>query len=335
MAPIEFLERLKSLYFRGAREDPPPLSSTTAAILSVLATLGYVAPFYLSKSTRPSPTLSRDAPSVIRSRIRIVTLTCIFSTVAALVIAVEKGDIAISEAVRLLGYWPIDLGDIVRSLFLVMILFAGPLFESGIADGDWKVWVRGQGLRETLQSWIGFRNFVAGPVTEEIIFRSVIISFHVLARISPERIVAYSPLYFGIAHGHHFYEFRLTHPETPVSAALFRSVFQFGYTTVFGWLAAFLYLRTGSLPAVILVHSFCNWCGLPRLWGRLEADAAAGSPLLREKEDFSRTMVREVSRKPGIWWTVAYYVILVCGAMGFFYLLWPLTESPHALAEFS
>lgn len=174
-----------------------------------------------------------------------------------------------------------------------------------------------------------------GPVTEEIIFRSVIISFHVLARISPERIVAVSPLYFGIAHGHHFYEFRITHPETPVSAALFRSIFQFGYTTVFGWLAAFLYLRTGSLPAVILVHSFCNWCGLPRLWGRLDADVVAGPPLLRDKEDFSRTTIREVSGRSGIKWTVAYYVILVCGAIGFFYLLWPLTKSPHALAEFS
>jgi CAAX amino terminal protease family. len=98
-------------------------------------------------------------------------------------------------------------------------------------------------------------------------FRSVIVAVHLLAKVSPGHIVLVAPLYFGIAHIHHFYEFRLTHPDTPVLAALLRSLFQFGFTTVFGWYATFVFLRTGSLPAVILIHSFCNWCGLPRLWG--------------------------------------------------------------------
>jgi prenyl protein peptidase len=30
-------------------------------------------------------------------------------------------------------------------------------------------------------------------------------------------------------------------------------------------------------------------------------------------------------------WTVAYYVILVVGAVGFYYQLFPLTKSTHAL----
>lgn len=33
----------------------------------------------------------------------------------------------------------------------------------------------------------------------------------------------------------------------------------------------------------------------------------------------------------GIAWTVAYYLILVAGAVGFYYQLFPLTESNHAL----
>lgn len=149
----------------------------------------------------------------------------------------------------------------------------------------------------------------------------------------PGRIVFISPLYFGIAHVHHCYEFRLTHPDTPLATSLFRSLFQFGYTTVFGWLATFLYLRTGSLPAVILVHSFCNWCGLPRLWGRVEAAVRIGPPHLRGKDDTEVSQLH-LSAPLGAGWTIAYYVLLVAGAVGFYRLLWPLSQSSLALASF-
>lgn len=154
--------------------------------------------------------------------------------------------------------------------------------------------------------------------------------------MSPGRIVFLSPLHFGIAHVHHFYEFRLTHPDTSVAIAIFRSFFQFAYTTVFGWFAAFVYLRTGSLPAVVLIHSFCNWCGLPRLWGRVEAGVPIGPPLVvRGKDDTDASRVQVADGRLGVSWTVAYYVLLVAGAVGFYYLLWPLTESSLALASFA
>lgn len=123
--------------------------------------------------------------------------------------------------------------------------------------------------------------------------------------------------------------------------ALLRSLFQFGYTSVFGFYAAFLYLRTGSLPAAILAHSFCNWMGLPRFWGRLEAPTAVGPPDASRKED-PHTPLH--SPKSGsfevaggtvhIGWTIVYYVILAAGAIGFYHYLWPLTESSHALVRF-
>ncbi|KAL1964239.1 hypothetical protein VTN77DRAFT_7197 [Rasamsonia byssochlamydoides] len=333
MAPTGVFDRLMSFYTKH-RDEPPVLSVNTAALLSVLVTLGYVVPFYLSSSTRPSPTLSRDAPSVIRTRVRAVSIASFISSLAVLAIITQKGNASVSEALKLLGWWPIGLFEILRSLLLTAILFTGPLFEKGIAEGEWKEWLRGRALVECLSSWIGFRNFVAGPVTEEIIFRSVIVSLHLLAKMSPGRIVFISPLYFGIAHVHHFYEFRLTHPDTPVLAALFRSIFQFGYTTVFGWFATFLYLRTGSLPAVILVHSFCNWCGLPRLWGRVEAGIPISPPQLRGKDDTDVSKLQVAGGRLGIGWTIAYYVLLVAGAVGFYRLLWPLTQSSLALASF-
>lgn len=164
-------------------------------------------------------------------------------------------------------------------------------------------------------------------------FRSAIIPLHLLAKISPGRIVFVAPLYFGIAHVHHFYEFRLTHPDTSILAAVFRSIFQFSYTTIFGWYATFVYLRTGSLPAVILAHTFCNWCGLPRLWGKVEAGVPL-TPVTKEKEDSDRTPVYAYTQI-SLGWTIAYYALLVGGAVAFYYALWPLTESPHALVTFA
>ncbi|CAG8094795.1 unnamed protein product [Penicillium olsonii] len=296
----------------------------------VLLTLLYVVPFYLSPTTRPSPSLSRDAPSVIRARIRAVTGSCVVSSIVVLWLIVQEGGSSIGAGVRLLGWWPVGVLEIFRSLLLTAILFIGPLFERGIVEGEWRVWFRRSKLSESLGGWIGWRNYVAGPFTEEVMFRSAIVPLHLLAHESPGRIVFIAPLYFGIAHVHHFYEFRLTHPDTPALAAQLRSLFQFGYTTIFGWYATFVYLRTGSLIAVVVVHSFCNWCGLPRLWGRVEA-GDSGPSFKRGKEDEDT-----VEDGPlGVGWTVAYYVLLVAGAVGFCQALWPLTESYHALVSFT
>jgi prenyl protein peptidase len=40
-------------------------------------------------------------------------------------------------------------------------------------------------------------------------------------------------------------------------------LFQFTYTTIFGWYATYLFLRTGHLLAPVLVHALCNSLGLP------------------------------------------------------------------------
>ncbi|KAE8154793.1 hypothetical protein BDV25DRAFT_147000 [Aspergillus avenaceus] len=332
MAPINIMTRLKSLYTKSY--DEPVISTQTAVFFSICLTLLYVVPFYISSTTRPSLTLSRDAPSVIRARIKAVTLSCIVSTLAVSWLITTKNNVSFPGTFKLLGWWPIGFPEIIRSLLLTAILFAGPLYESGIAEGEWRDWIKGRRVYETLYGWIGWRNYVAGPITEEVMFRSVIIPLHILSKMSSGRIVFMAPLYFGIAHVHHFYEFRLTHPDTSILAALLRSIIQFGYTTIFGWYATFLYLRTGSLPAVILAHAFCNWCGLPRFWGRVEARVPIGSPPVKGKNDSDRAPIYAYGPL-SIGWTIAYYLILVGGAIGFYYALWPLTESPNALVAFN
>jgi len=298
-----------------------------------------VLPFYLSKATRPSPALHRDAPSVIRARIRAVTSACVISSLIAIYIIVQRGNASALEALHLLGWWPIPLLDVLKTLLLCMILFVGPLFEAGIAEGQLWSWIKGEHIRETLGSWIGWRNLVAGPVTEELMFRSVIIPLHLLANMDRTRIIFITPLYFGIAHVHHFYEFVLTHPEAPIAAALLRSLVQFAYTSLFGFFAAFVFLRTGSLYAAIIAHSFCNWAGLPRFWGRLKVEASepiAAPPAKKDAGEQAEAAPRRKPRKQNlsIGWTVVYYALLFMGAGGFYYGLFPLTESWNALVDF-
>ncbi len=240
------------------------------------------------------------------------------------------------EALHMLGWWPLQPLDILRTCLLTALLFLGPLFDLILVQRA--VGSRsGRQVVESLSSWQGYRNFVAGPVTEEVLFRSVLVAVHLLARMSPSKVVFLTPLYFGIAHVHHFYEFTLTHPHTPLTGALLRSVFKFGYTTIFGWLATFIYVRTGSIYSCILIHALCNWIGLPRFWGRVKRrEENPMSPVvMRGKEDSDLVQPKQQGRDLGLQWTVAYYVLLFAGTYLFNSQLWTLTNSAHALAPFA
>jgi prenyl protein peptidase len=128
--------------------------------VQLLVTLVYVAPLYLSPATRPSPTLSRDAPSVIQARVRVVTTSCVGTTIVMLVLMTRNAHTSAAEALRLLGWWPIQIVDVLRSLLLLLLLFAGPLFERGIAQGGWRSWLKGHDLVQSLRGWLGWRNYV-------------------------------------------------------------------------------------------------------------------------------------------------------------------------------
>jgi prenyl protein peptidase len=299
-----------------------------------------VLPFYLSATTRPSRTLSRDAPSVIRARIRAITLSCIISTLITVYVLATYDHATPWEVLRLLGLLPINFFAIAKTVLLCSILFVGPLFESAIVERRLGLWIRGSLLRETFGSWIGWRNLVAGPVSEELVFRSLIIPLHLVAKMSPTRIVFITPLYFGIAHIHHFYEFVLTHPEFPILPAIIRTVVQFTYTSLFGFFASFVYLRTGSVYAAIAAHMFCNWQGLPRFWGKVQVEA--GEPIGPSQADRNTrgrsppvgTNRQGVRKDMTMTYTVVYYALLFVGAYGFKRSLWSLTESSGSLAHF-
>ncbi|KAI4868917.1 hypothetical protein F4820DRAFT_76378 [Hypoxylon rubiginosum] len=308
-------------YFGKEEPKPPPISTKTAVCLLVIYTVIYVAPFYLSPRTRPSPTLTRDAPSVIRARIASVSLSCVVCSLITFLILTSSGRATTAEALHALGYWPIGLVETFKCLSLTAVLFAGPLYEYLVIDEGWRDWLALQPVSKVFNEWTRWRNIAAGPYTEEVLFRSASVPLMLAAQTPVTTTIFLSPLIFGLAHLHHAYEFRVTHPNVPFATVILRSVVQLSYTTLFGAYATFLFLRTGSVLAVFVVHAFCNCMGLPRVWGRVYPD-----------EGVLDNSTGKVFR-PSIAWTVAYYVLLFAGAVGWYRNVGPLTDSSIALVS--
>ncbi|KAK8058518.1 hypothetical protein PG994_008966 [Apiospora phragmitis] len=280
---------------------PPPITTGSAAALLVIYTLVYVLPFYLSPVTRPSRALSRDAPSVIRARITSVCFSCIACSVATLVILTSQGQATIADALHSMGYWPLGLVGAAKSLLLTAILFLGPLLQP---------------VTELFKEWTTWRNIIAGPFTEEVLFRSASVPLMLLAHTSVTKTIFLSPVIFGLAHLHHFYEFRISHPGVPVMAALMRSLLQLTYTSLFGAYATFVFLRTGSLLAIFVVHAFCNCMGFPRFWGRVEPSVSVPG---------------DSKSKPSVIPSIVYYTLLCVGAFFWWKNLGALSKSDTEL----
>ncbi|KAF4120265.1 prenyl protein peptidase [Geosmithia morbida] len=305
------------------------LSEAQAFGLLLAYCVVYVLPLHIYPAARAIPGRSRDDPAAIRARIRVVSLStaaCSLATLLFLLAASPAEPAAEASTTmnpwRLMGYWPPGLLETAKALALTALLFAAPLYEHVVVDGAWSRWLHLEPLVDVWVAWPSWRNYVAGPITEECLFRSASVPLLLSAGHTMESAVFLSPLVFGLAHVHHFYEFRQTNPQVPVIAALARSVLQFAYTYLFGIYATFIFLRTGSLLAVVLVHTFCNSMGLPRLWGHVEPYWYSW----RELTD---------STKPGPWmWTAIYYFLLFGGVMTFYRQLYLLSESPLALADF-
>ncbi len=272
------------------------------------------------------------------------------------------------DLLRLCGIWPCDPLDILRVLALVMVLFTCSIYESVIVDGEWKEWSVSSFKEGVWDSWTGYRNLFIAPLSEELVFRALTIPLFLFTKMSPTRIVFFTPLVFGLAHVHHLFAF--VHARTPadqrlppsqvVIHGLLMSTFQFAYTSLFGFFAAFVFLRTGNFWAIVVAHSFCNHMGVPRLWGRVgsgAADAPVNTPdiakVKRDDEGFdpvspirddsslaqdgsfdSKAAARRRPEGRSLIWTLLYYMLILIGAYGFYRLLFPLTESKNALASF-
>ena len=250
----------------------------------------YVGSLYLWPARYRAP---RDHPAVIRRRTVSLLGTCVASCalpwvalqVAPPCAAARAAGVAlpatVAEATGLESAGAAPAA--IASLSLCALLFLGPLARVALDEGAASVArIFSDALAPT--SATAWRNHIVAPLAEEWVFRAICVPTLVFAGAATvTEAVALSPLLFGSAHVHHFFETR----ERMVAAerrrertfsraadrdaaerratarALLAVSAQFAYTSLFGAFASFLVLRTGNACAPTAAHAFCNAFGAP------------------------------------------------------------------------
>ncbi|CAK9783501.1 unnamed protein product [Cutaneotrichosporon oleaginosum] len=265
---------------------PPPLetgiSPKAANALALVFAASYVGSLYVAPLVFPwagrtpkgdsttaedaashIPVGHRDHPATMKMRMRAVSMATRLSILGVYWTVKQVGgyDVrgALVPTLRLLGLHSAG-SQMPLAYLLAPTLFLGPLFASwldctlpGQAHfGQWR-W----GLAER-------RNYLVGPVTEELLFRSCILAVSILGGLPASWLVFGTPLWFGLAHAHHALQTYRDGGRT--RDALWRAglgcLFQMSYTTLFGWFASYLYIRTGSVLPPVISHIFCNVMGI-------------------------------------------------------------------------
>ncbi|EIW81569.1 Abi-domain-containing protein [Coniophora puteana RWD-64-598 SS2] len=223
---------------------------------------------------------TRDDPAVIRARLRAVSIASLVCCAGVGGAVWNLGDQTPLEALRatysLLGFPTLPLSHslfskdgiflllrTIRPHLLAPLWFLGPLYAN---------WKQGNmltpySLAALVSDIKGLRNYVVAPLTEEIVFRSCILGVYRLARARFAWMVGVGPIFFGVAHLHHAYELYVQggRTRTALRRAIFISLFQLAYTSLFGTFTGALLLRTHSLSPAFTAHAFCNVMGVPSI----------------------------------------------------------------------
>ncbi|KAJ7472660.1 hypothetical protein FB451DRAFT_1250279 [Mycena latifolia] len=261
-----------------------PISAFSSHLLALLFSVSYVGSLYVVRNARISlkapvagqqvPGGSRDDPSVIRARLTAATIASAFNC-AIIYYLVLKNTLPSSTHTfattrSILGVrWPAS----VLSCLQTPLLFLGPFYASYLASalpGQTNYSLK-RDFSDMFSTWIGFRNYVWGPLTEEVVFRACVLAVYSMGGASRRKMIAFAPLVFGLAHVHHAWETynRFGRTTAAFKRAAISTLFQAAYTTLFGAHASFLFLCTASLVPPLTAHIFCNIMGVPQLGAEL------------------------------------------------------------------
>ncbi|KAH9887992.1 hypothetical protein C8Q73DRAFT_656137 [Cubamyces lactineus] len=276
----------------------PPISLYTAHALAAFFTASYVGSLYLSKSARtiyktevPNNTKPgeerakdseerwRDDPAVIRARMIAASISTALSVgvvywlVRSVTPETEVNPSTVFRSTLARLGVTADFANespvyIIFPCLVIPVLYLGPLFADWLAETlpfqqRWSV--KGN-LLPLFTTLIGLRNYVVGPITEEIVFRACMLAVYHMAGASRTKMIFLTPLVFGFAHLHHAWDTYNRYGRTASAAriAILSTLFQLTYTSLFGFHCAYLFLRTGSLLPPTVSHVFCNIMGFPQ-----------------------------------------------------------------------
>ncbi|KAH7927647.1 Abi-domain-containing protein [Leucogyrophana mollusca] len=259
------------------------LTTASAHLVTVLFACCYVGSIYVSQNARLSfkPAASqarqsryersRDDPDVIKARlvsVSIATFICCAGVFAMMWHSLggnmEHPSSAFDITVAHLGF---KLSPIYP-LLVTPLLFLGPLYGRYLAEALplQRYWTFKHDVVFFFLSIRGIRNYIMAPITEEVVFRACVLTVYQLSGASKTRMIFLSPISFGAAHIHHAWDTynRYGRTRTAAQRAVIGTLFQFAYTSMFGFYCAYLFLRTGSIIPPIVSHVFCNVMGIPQ-----------------------------------------------------------------------
>jgi len=205
----------------------------------------------------------RNHPVTIRKRLCSVALVSLISPFSLLLFSAPPPRPGFDDGgptlLELLGLHGTAIPSMIFfPALLVLILFAGSVYMKA-TDRTGKL--LNSELLLSRDTWgfeddnlQAFRNYIAAPLSEEIVFRACMCPLLVAGGFSQAAAIWISPLFFSLAHVHHILR----------GERVAMVILQAAYTCIFGWYAALLFLRTGHLLAPLLAHMFCNVMQLPR-----------------------------------------------------------------------
>lgn len=297
------------------------LTPTQALLTCLLLAFTYVSSLYLL--WRGSILHNRNDPDVIMRRIASVLLVCLLAPLTLYYYAVEVPAITtIPQSINLPFHRYLNLTtvnlvySVLVSTLLLCILYGGSLYSTYL-DTQLQAYDQNIAYTELLRQkfnvayftftpinkdfWLDVRNLLVAPTAEEWVFRLHVCTLLLSSGFSLKQAILINPLIFALAHVHHIVAHMQHHGMTLQQATMTVGV-QLSYTTLFGIIASILYLHTGHIADAIVVHSLCNYLGLPNV-----------NILLNKKHRLYNTHRTTV---------IGYYVI---GIIVFIGLMWRLT----------
>lgn len=199
-------------------------------LLVLLEGIIFVSSVYILKNSRDG---HRNSSRVILTRIATTGLATILCTLISYFYYNNLFDSWFSTSFKSLEFCYIFLGQILLDIYLGRELI--PKF-----------------------SLITLRNLVFGPLFEEIVFRGNMIPLlH-----SKLEVYLLPSIVFGFSHIHHGIHGYIT-GDLSLMDSIYSSIFQFTYTFIFGIISTWYFLKTESIVCVIVLHSVCNYFGVP------------------------------------------------------------------------
>lgn len=250
--------------------------------LSIYISASYVAAVYTTSKGFEDYPSGRDDPRVIKRRMKSISGVMIINMIVVpLLIRNLRStiddrsfkdaflDMGLIPGRYRDGHWDLItyIRDVGKSMALVALLYVGPLTDSllyYVCVPDKFVL---KDIKDEIFSIWGIRNYLFAPLTEEFFYTSMLmntyLSLYPNEKLTYKILIWRTPLFFGLAHMHHAYEM-YQQGTSSLPTICMNTIIQTIYTTLFGSLTNYAFLRTGgNLWSCVVLHSLCNYFGFP------------------------------------------------------------------------